>query len=277
MKNSPEFALTLRKLALLFRRDFAVARSYRAAFVIEIFEALFGVAGFYFLSKFVESTKLEKSLPPGANYFSFALVGIAFFDYMSVALHTFDGSLQEARRNGTLENLLVTQTTLPVILAGSSLYPFALLSLRTTIYIGWGAILFGFPLGGANWPGALLVLGASILAFSGLGILSASYLLVFKRGNPVNWAILGLSTVVGGMMYPISVLPVWLQYVARCIPITYSLEGMRAAILGHATIRALLPSLAGLLIFAIVLLPISFLIFSWALRRTKISGTLTHF
>ena len=277
MKDAPQFALTLRKVALLFRRDFAVARSYRAAFLIEIFQALFGSAGFYFLSRFVESPTLERSLPPGTNYFSFALVGIAFFDYLSVALSTFDGSLQEARQNGTLENLLVTQTSLPVILAGSSVYPFALMSLRTAIYIGWGAVLFGFPLQGANWLGALLVLGASVLAFSGLGILSASYLLIFKRGNPVNWAILGLSSVVGGMMYPISVLPAWLQHVARLIPVTYSLEGMRAAILGHASTRELLPSIAGLLLFAALLLPISFAIFSWALRRTKITGTLTHF
>ncbi len=277
MSDTPQLALTLRKLALLFRRDFAVARSYRAAFLIEIFQALFGSASFYFLSRFVDSPTLQKALPSGTNYFSFALVGIAFFDYLSVALSAFDGSLQEARQNGTLENLLVTQTSLPVILAGSSLYPFALLSLHTAIYIGWGALLFGFPLQGANWLGALLVLGASVLAFSALGILSASYLLVFKRGNPVNWAILGLSTVVGGMMYPISVLPVWLQYVARLTPVTYSLEGMRAAILGHASTRELLPSIAGLLLFAAILLPISFAIFSWALRRTKITGTLTHF
>jgi ABC-2 type transport system permease protein len=277
MKGSPQFALTLRKLALLFRRDFAVARSYRAAFAIEIFQALFGSASFYFLSRFVQSPTLEKALPHGTNYFSFALVGIAFFDYLSVALVTFDGSLQEARQNGTLENLLVTQTSLPVILAGSSLYPFALMSLRTAIYIGWGAVLFGFPLQGANWLGAALVLGASVLAFSGLGILSASYLLIFKRGNPVNWAILGLSSVVGGMMYPISVLPLWLRYAARLTPVTYSLEGMRAAILGHAPTRELLPPIAGLLLFALVLLPVSFAIFSWALRRTKITGTLTHF
>jgi ABC-2 type transport system permease protein len=277
MKRSQQFRLSLRKLALLFRRDLAVARSYRAAFLIEIFQALFGSAGFYFLSRFVQSPTLERSLPPGTTYFSFALVGIAFFDYLSVGLSTFDASLQEARQNGTLENLLVTQTSLPVILAGSSLYPFVLMSLRTAIYIGWGAVLFGFPLQGANWLGALLVLGASVLAFSGLGILSASYLLIFKRGNPVNWAILGLSTVVGGMMYPISVLPAWLQYVARLIPVTYSLEGMRAAILGHASTGELLPPIAVLLLFAALLLPASFAIFSLALRRTKITGTLTHF
>ena len=190
---------------------------------------------------------------------------------------TFDESLQDARRNGTLENLHVTQTSLPLILAGSSLYPFVLLSLRTVIYLGWGAALFGFPVGDANWLGALLILAASVLAFSGLGILSASYLLVFKKGNPVNWAVVGLSSVVGGMMYPVSVLPAWLRYAARMSPVTYSLEGMRAAILGHASILELWPSLAALLIFAAFLLPLSVAVFSWALRRTKVTGTLTHF
>jgi ABC-2 type transport system permease protein len=270
-------SVTARKLLLLFRRDLAIARSYRAAFVMELFYALFGAASFYFLSKFIESPQLDRSLPLGTSYFSFALVGLAFFDYMGVALHTFDESLQSARQNGTLENLLVTQTSLPVILAGSSLYPFVLLSLRTLIYIGWGAMLFHFPLGEANWIGAILILVASILSFAGLGILSASYLLIFKRGNPVNWAVLGVSSVVGGMMYPVSVLPRWLQYLARLVPVTYSLEGMRAAILQHASLRQLWPTLAALLIFAVILLPISLVTFSWALRRTKITGTLTHF
>jgi hypothetical protein len=52
---------------------------------------------------------------------------------------------------------------------------------------------------------------------------------------------------------------------------------MRAAILGHASLRELLPSIAALLLFAAILLPVSFAVFSWALRRTKITGTLTHF
>src|SRR6202162_1291613 len=170
MTGPSHFRTTLRKLAILFRRDLAVARSYRAAFVLELSYALFGVASFYFLSRFIESPQLRQALPQGTNYFSFVLVGLAFFDYMSVALHAFDQSLQDARQNGTLENLLVTQTSLPVILAGSSLYPFVLLSLRTIIYLGWGATLFGFPVRDANWTGALLILAASVLAFLGLGI-----------------------------------------------------------------------------------------------------------
>ena len=271
------FWLSCRKVGALFLRDLAVARSYRFAFVLQLFEMLLGVAAFYYLSRFIQSPQLAQSLPQGGSYFAFALVGVAFFDYLGVALNAFDWSLEEARQNGTLESLLVTQTPLPVILAGSALYPFAALSLRTAGYLAWGVLLFGFPAAQANWFGAVAVLAVSILSFVGLGVLSASYTLVFKRGNPVKWLFLGVSGLVSGVMYPVQVLPGALQWIARLVPATYSLEGMRAALLGHASIGELWPAIRALLVFAVVLLPISFAVFGWALRRTKITGTLTHF
>jgi len=267
---------TLFKLVAFFRRDFSIARSYRTALLFETVEALFGVATFYFLARFVENPSLEHALPYGTDYFAFALVGFAFFDYMSVALSAFDMSLEEARRNRTLEALLVTQTPVWVIVTGSAIYPFVALSLRTAIYLLWAVVFFGFSPRGANWIGAAAVLLASILAFAGLGIISASYQILFKRGNPAKWFVLGLSGVVGGMMYPVSILPAPLRVVARLIPVTYSLEGMRAALLGGAGWGQLAPLLLVLLAFAAVLIPGSFAVFGWALRRTKITGTLTH-
>jgi ABC-2 type transport system permease protein len=266
----------LRKIIWFFRRDLAIARSYRVVFVFEMAETLSGVAAFYYLSRFVEVPSFTRTQPAG-GYFAFAIVGFAFFDYLTVAINAFDQSLEEARRNGTLEYLLVTQTSLPVILAGSAIYPFVLLSMRTLVYLGWAVTLFSFPVTQANWLGAALVLIASILAFVGLGVLSASYSLLFKRGNPVKWLFLGVAGLVSGIMYPVSVLPRALQMVARFVPVTYSLEGMRIALLQHASTVSLWPTLRALLLFAAVLLPASLAAFSWALRRTKITGTLTHF
>jgi ABC-2 type transport system permease protein len=99
---------TLRKVFLIFLRDLAVARSYRAVFVFELIETLFAVAAFYYLSRFIGSQNLQHALPQEGSYFAFVLVGFAFFDYLGVALSAFDQSIEEARRNGTLECLLVT-------------------------------------------------------------------------------------------------------------------------------------------------------------------------
>jgi ABC-2 type transport system permease protein len=266
----------LRELWLFFRRDFAIARTYRAPFILEVVEALFGAATFYYVARFVDSPGLSRALPQGGSYFAFALVGFAFFDYLNVALDTFDHSLEEARDTGTLEPLLVTQTSLSAILAGSAIYPFAATTVRVAVYLGWGAALFGFPLGAANWSAVIAVLVASMLAFSGLGIFSASYLLLFKRGNPAKWLVLGVSSVVSGMLFPVNILPGWLQFLAWLSPVTYALDAMREALLAGTRFGQLLRPLCALLLFAAVLLPVSILAFGWALRRTKTTGTLTH-
>jgi ABC-2 type transport system permease protein len=266
----------LRKILAFFRRDVAVARSYRIVFALEILEAFFGVATFFYLSRFVSNQQLSLVLPAGSDYFAFALVGFAFFDYLTVSLSAFDSTITEAQQNGTLEAMLVTETPLTMILIASAAYPFVLLALRTVIYLAWGALFFHFPVREANWLGAVIILVTSILAFAGLGIISTSYLLLFKRGNPARWLIVGASSLLGGIMYPVSVLPGPLQWVARLIPVTYSLEGMRQALLSGATLAQLWPSVQALILFAVILLPLSGTIFAWALRRTKITGTLTH-
>ena len=276
-ERATKWRTILRQIAQLFRRDLLTARTYRVSFFLDAVNALFGATSFYFLSRFVASDKLSKSLPPGTTYFAFALIGLAFFDYLTAGLNAFDRSIDDARRNRTLEALLVTEASLPVILAGSAIYPFVLTSLRTAVYLVWGVILFHLPLASADWPGAFLILLFSILAFTGFGIISASYQMVFKRGNPAKWIFLGLSGLLGGMMYPVSVLPPAMRLLARLIPLTYSLEGMREALLEGASLGRLWPQILALGIFAAVLLPLSFVVFAWALRRTKINGTLTHF
>ncbi|MGH9503136.1 MAG: ABC transporter permease [Terriglobales bacterium] len=267
---------TWRKVLAFFRRDMAIARSYRIAFALEILEAFFGVATFYYLSRFVSSDVLDHALPQGSDYFAFALVGFAFFDYLTVSMTAFDSSITEAQQNGTLEAMLVTETPLTMILIASTAYPFLLLAMRTMIYLAWGVLFFHFPVHQANWLGAAILLLVSILAFAGLGVISTSYLLLFKRGNPARWLIIGASSLLGGMMYPVSVLPVPLQWLARLLPVTYSLEGMRQALLGGASLAQLWPAVGALLLFAVILLPLSGMVFAWALRRTRITGTLTH-
>ena len=263
-------------LWLFFLRDLRIARTYRSPFILEVIEALFAAALFFYAARFVDSPELRASLPNGKSYFAYALVGFVFFDYLSAAMDTFDRTLLEARDTGTLEPLLVTQVSLPVVLAGSAFYPFVSTTLRIAVYLGWGTLLFGFPLAAANWFSVLTVIVATLLAFSALGVFSASYLLLFKRGNPAKWFILGISSVAGGMLFPINILPDWLQAIARLNPITYALDAMRASLLDGASLAVIWRQLLVLIASAAVLLPLSIATFAWALKRTKINGTLTH-
>jgi len=99
---------------------------------------------FLYIARFVDTPQFTRA-PQGGSYFAFSLVGFVFLDYLNAALDTFDRSLEEARDSGTLEHLLVTQTSLPVFLAGSAIYPFAATTLRIVVYVAWAAALFVFP------------------------------------------------------------------------------------------------------------------------------------
>jgi ABC-2 type transport system permease protein len=41
----------------------------------------------------------------------------------------------------------------------------------------------------------------------GLGIISAAFIMRFKKGNPVTWMVATASELLGGVYFPIDVLP----------------------------------------------------------------------
>jgi ABC-2 type transport system permease protein len=92
----------------------------------------------------------------------------------------------------------------------------------------------------------------------------------------VIW-LLGSAWFLTGTMFPVTALPAPLQYIARLIPITYSLEAMRAVLVGSATLSRLTGLIMALLIFAAVLLPLSVATLNWVVRRARLQGTLSFY
>ena len=158
----------------------------------------------------------------------------------------------------------------------SSLYPVVRASMDAGLYLLGGALL-GLSLGKANLTAALIIFLVSLLAFSSMGILSATLTLVFKRGDPLLWLFGGLSWLLGGVFYPVEVLPHYLQKAAQLLPITHALKGMRAALLGGALVSQLLPHIGVLALFGLIGLPLSLVGFSLGVRRARVTGTLSHF
>jgi ABC-2 type transport system permease protein len=145
------------------------------------------------------------------------------------------------------------------------------------IYLLLGAFLFGADLGHANLLAAVVIQVLTILAFSGIGILSASFTMVFKRGDPINFLFGSVSTLLAGVLYPITVLPAWLLPVSYFLPLTYSLQAMRRAILTGDSLSTMGSDVVALLLFAAILLPVSFVAFRYAVKRAKIEGSLTQY
>ena len=265
-----------KSLAFLWR-DFINEASYKFAFFLQLVGILVSMITYFFLSKLLGDIGVSYLKPYGGNYFSFILIGVAFFSYLRISIDGISKSIREGQMLGTLEALLVTQTGIPTIIISSSLYSFIFASFKVAVYLLLGVFAFGVNMGNANFAGALLILFLTIISFSSFGILSASFVMVLKRGDPISSIFTSVSGILGGLYYPVSVLPGWLQKLSYLLPVTYSLEGMRLALLQGYSLRELMPNIVALLLFSIIMLPLSIFIFGYAVKRAKIDGTLTQY
>jgi ABC-2 type transport system permease protein len=254
-----------------FKRDLLADLSYKVTFFLQVLDIMLGIASFYFLARILGTGAFHRY-----EAFPFILIGMAVNGYMTTALVCFGQGIKGSQPTGTLKAVLVTPTSPAAFVLFSSLYPFFRSAIDAALYL-FGGVLLGLSLSRVNVPGVLLIFVLSVLAFSSIGILSASFTVVFKRGDPFLWLFTALSWLLGGVFYPLSVLPRFLQYAAQLLPITHALEGMRAAMLGAASVTDLLPQMAVLGLFGLVGLPSSLLLFCLAVRWARIAGTLSHF
>jgi len=259
-----------------FRRDLLIAVSYRLSFVLQIGGIFISTVMFYFLSKLVGPGVSGQLQPYGGDYFAFVLIGVAFADYLTVSMSSFTSQIRSAQVMGTLEALLVTPTPVSRILLFSSLYEFTFTTLHILVYLLFGAVLFGLKFQLGSLAALLLVMALTILAFMGLGLISAAFIIAFKQGNPLTMIIGTASGLLGGVLYPTTVLPQWLKPVAALLPITHSLEAIRQLLLKGASLADVYPSILALGAFVLVLFPAGLAAFGYALSYAKREGSLIH-
>jgi ABC-2 type transport system permease protein len=263
-------------LAAFLRRDFREALTYKFSFLSSVTGILLSSATFYFVAKLVPAG--VPSLGPfGGDYFSFAVVGVAFAGLLGMFQEGLAAVVRSAQLSGTLEALLVTPAGVPTILFGSSLYSLVFQVFRTVLHLGVALAFFGLTLGRVNGAGVLAVGVLTILCFLSVGVLSASFILVYKTGNPFSWVLGSVSGVLGGVVFPVALLPPWIRWVSSLLPVTYALDGMRKSLLASASFAEVLPDVAALAAFDALLLPLSVVAFRLAVRKAKKDGTLSHY
>jgi len=258
------------------RRDFKIATSYQAAFVIQLGSIFLAVPILYFMGDLVDGAGVAALKRYGGSYFGFLLIGIALLDYLAVSLQSFSQSLREGQLTGTLEIVLLSPTPLIEVLIYSSIWSFLFTTLRFVMYLLVGA-LFNLDLGEVNLLSALVVLLVGVLSFIPFGIFTASLVMLIKRGEALNTLFAGASMFFGGVLFPVASMPEWLQWISQLLPFTYALEGLRQAIQSGATVADLSLELGMLALFAAILLPLSFAVFARAVRHTRNTGSLGHY
>jgi ABC-2 type transport system permease protein len=266
------------RAAAFLRKDLRIALSYRLQFIFQFSQVFFSVALIYFLGKMVSASGAAGVLTAyGADYFSFALVGLAVNSYPKTGLVTVTNELRQMMNQGVFEALCVGPVEHKWLLLYTTLWPFLFETIRVGFYLLLGVLFFGLTFSHANWPAAGAVLLTTIPIFLMLGVLSCSILVVVKKGDPINWIFSSLSGLLAGTMFPVAVLPKWLQTVAFCLPLTHALEALRRCLLTGSSLADVRRHVLALAAFAAVLLPITIVTSNFCLARARRSGAFsTH-
>ena len=129
-------------------------------------------------------------------------------------------------RIGSLERLLLTPISLPVILLGKVLGGFIFGLMMAAVITLSSAVLLDIHI---NTLHLLLILTPSLLVFSSLGALICVMVKeVFEAQTLLNLPRF-LMIFLCGVVYPVSAMPQVLQYIAYFLPLTYTVDGMKQA------------------------------------------------
>jgi ABC-2 type transport system permease protein len=125
----------------------------------------------------------------------------------------------------------------------------------------------------ANYGAALALRAIASISFIGVGMMTAVLPLVSpEKGTQLGFVAQGLMLVVSGVYYPVSVLPGWMQWVAKVSPATYALRGNRRQILSGAGLAW--ADVWPLLVIGTVSIPLGLAVFKAGERYAKKRGKL---
>ncbi len=265
-----------RALAFL-KRDLLTAWSYRLQFMAQSGGIFCTTLIFFFMGKLITPQQSPQLLQYGSDYFAFSLVGLAFADYLMVSVNGFADEIRRGQLQGTLEALLTAPVPPLAILLYSSLSSFLFTTLRVLLYLGLGIFFFDM-----RWQlqSPALFLGVfllTVLSFWGLGLLSAAFVILFKQTSPIHWALGPLAGLLGGVMFPVQLLPDWLRWFADLLPITWALEALRQVLLNGAVFSQVKTECMALGVFAVIFLFCGIIAFRYGLRHAQKEGSLLHY
>ena len=77
--------------------------------------------------------------------------------------------------------------------------------------------------------------------------------------------------------YPLTSLPLWAQIFGRLLPLTYALIAVRSLMLLKESLSFVYLEVLALLIIDGIVILVGFYLFNWMEKKTKESGTISHY
>lgn len=271
--------LFLRRVWAFVARDWRLELSYRMQLFLRILSILIVVTTLFFISKIFTGftdPRFAQWRDPLAAW----LTGLAVLNYFMTGFSSLANAIRQEQVQGTLESVLMTPISVPTVIVASSAWDFVQATFFSFLYLFFGWLFFDVHYRG-SFVLALAFLLLTTMVLACLGILSASFAMVFKRGDPFGVFLGAGSALFSGVFFPTQLITQYagqgIASVSRILPPTYGLDGIRRVLIEGQGLSQVREPLFILLAFLAVLLPFSLWVFGRAVRRAKREGSLIQY
>lgn len=208
----------------------------------------------------------------------FLLIGGGTFLLITRALWGFGHWLRQEMQTGTLESLYLTPASMAVILAGVAL---AFIIYSAVIFCGAmavGALLFQVVFQTNQLALAFVFLLIGLPPLYGLALFYGALVLRLKETDAFIQIAQWLSSVLVGVYFPISLLPLALRIVSWLFPPTWLTNGLRSALLGVPYLSNNWAIDLGVLVFFSLAMPLlGYLVFVKTEKSLRLGSGLGQF
>ena len=204
------------------------------------------------------------------------LIGAVLWAYLGILFMFLLETVAWERWEGTIEYTFMAPLSRAMHLAGQGVFAILYGLVRATLlFFVCAFVFFDLQMPDANFVAAFVILLIASISFIGIGMMMSVLPLISpEKGEQLGFVAQGTLLVVSGVYYPVSVLPEWMQAIAKISPATYALEGARAAILEGAPLSALWGDIWPLLVIGVVSVPLGLWVFSRGELYAKKHGKL---
>jgi len=192
-----------------------------------------------------------------ANYMVPGLIGLILQGLTAVLTAV---AIVRERELGTIEQLIVTPIRSWELVIGK-MVPYVIIAFWDTLEVlAVGTFWFKVPINGSVV--LLLALACLFLMSSlGIGLFVSTAARTQQEAMLLAFFMLFPSVFLSGFMFPISAMPRVLQWLSKCVPLTYFLVIDRGIVLKGNSLNVLMPQVMALSVFGVVILTLAALRF----------------
>jgi ABC-2 type transport system permease protein len=256
----------------VFRRDAVIFFTYRTLVVSQILGMLFQLTIFYFISRLLQS----KTFGTPERYFAFVVVGLAIMQVLIITLGLLPGQVRQELVAGTMERFMVSPFGAANGVFSMLLFPLISALVTSTILLLLAATVFGLTLS----PTAPLAIPVGILgsiAFMPFALALVALVIAVKQATAGTQYVASGFAIVGGLYFPVRLLPGWLRWTSDVQPFTPAADLLRHLLVNTPEQYSVGSDLLKLGGFAIVLFPLALILLRRAVLFGQRRGTIIEY